>query len=519
MPEIWICGDLVVVGGQVADQRFGRLTNPEPWQQILPAPLFKALAEWIRGQPFDLTHRSWLTSGGSGSIVAVVWLRPQKGMLQGAVLKLVPPELGPSESRGVALAKQHVSPDFFAAHMIETRWAMPLPGSGWYVHLQEVAQADLARMVPLAELIDDPRFGDYCETVLRTIVNELNVGDDDPAPTTVVPSEFLHRDLGSVKVSKLRAFLAEAGLGTAGNEREILLPGRPDPLPNPIALMDGALDAGPVEVFRGNGHGDLHLQNILVPVEDEARPEQFRLIDFGRFAHDIPVSRDPMKLLLSVADAWLPALAPRSAARSSLAELIVRPQSYLPGPAVSGYIDVARKVHEAAGLWGIRRGLSSDWIRQNILVLAASALRTVADDTLAAEERWWYLEVAALCTEGLLPPNRQDGRAATNTPPSAVRPEHPNEMPSRSGSSDAGGSLAEAGLVKLRFCQAVADSWQDLADVLVIRPYDRRKFDKGDEARGIWEWLEVRGRLDELRGALLAIERPDLARMLDAESR
>ena len=55
---------------------------------------------------------------------------------------------------------------------------------------------------------------------------------------------------------------------------------------------------------------------------------------------------------------------------------------------------------------------------------------------------------------------------------------------------------------KLRFIQRIGPSWKDLADALGIEPYERNRFVHGDEPRPVWEWLQVRGRLGDLRPAL-----------------
>ncbi|MFI5889824.1 hypothetical protein ACIA5D_06845 [Actinoplanes sp. NPDC051513] len=56
--------------------------------------------------------------------------------------------------------------------------------------------------------------------------------------------------------------------------------------------------------------------------------------------------------------------------------------------------------------------------------------------------------------------------------------------------------------------------WQDLADVVGVPPYETRRFRSGDEPHELWAWLEQRGRLSDLPGALDELGRPDLADML-----
>ncbi|MEV7624084.1 AAA family ATPase [Actinoplanes sp. NPDC089786] len=74
-----------------------------------------------------------------------------------------------------------------------------------------------------------------------------------------------------------------------------------------------------------------------------------------------------------------------------------------------------------------------------------------------------------------------------------------------------------SGAVKVQIGQRLGNSWGDLADWLEIPQSDRAQFRPGYEPQEIWEWLELRERLSELRPALLAIERDDLAWLLQPD--
>ena len=78
------------------------------------------------------------------------------------------------------------------------------------------------------------------------------------------------------------------------------------------------------------------------------------------------------------------------------------------------------------------------------------------------------------------------------------------------GPAGRSGSLP-SGAAKLLFTQRLGDDWRALADVLEIPLYEQQRFGKGDEARGIRAWLEVRKELHRLPAALRHIGRGDLA--------
>jgi hypothetical protein len=379
-------------------QDVGRLTNPGRWRQALPDPLFHSLLAWIEGQGFDVTHQRWLTGGRSGCFVAMVTLTPGCGKVRGAVMKLFPPGLAARESRGVSLAKQNSPPDFYRSHMVDTTEIDPLPNSDWWLHIQAVADADLARTRPLAELIDDPRLAHFCELVTSTITERWGESKPDQAPIETTLSRFMAMEIAD-HMEQLAKFADVAKLDLKRPQPMICLAERPCALPNPLAILNSTIGARhSVAVYTSNGHGDLHARNVLMLPDDDT----FRMIDYGRFSPRTPVSRDLVKLVLSIVEHWLGDLTPTSNARRRLAEILVRPREVAPEAAVSGYHDVVKRAFDAASAWGVQRHLTVEWHQQYLLILASSALRTVARDDVALADRWWFLEVSALAIADLI---------------------------------------------------------------------------------------------------------------------
>jgi hypothetical protein len=69
------------------------------------------------------------------------------------------------------------------------------------------------------------------------------------------------------------------------------------------------------------------------------------------------------------------------------------------------------------------------------------------------------------------------------------------------------------GTTKLQLCQRL-DNWVDVADYFDVPSWITAKFRQGNEARQLWEYLEVRNKLFALAEALDFVDRPDLAELL-----
>ena len=443
-----------------------------------------------------------------------------------AVLKLLPSTIGQAETRGLALAEQFTPPDFWLMHMVPASDRTPLPATDWWIHCQKLAHADLVQLRPLAALVDDPQFARCCGVIIEKLVDEWHLGHD-LAPALHTPSSFLRDFLSADHLSSIETFCRATRTAFEDPPDLIDIPGRAGSLPNPLALLHGMPTdpesgceiSGQVELYVGNGHGDLHLFNILVSTVEPLRPEEFKLIDYGRFSPETPVSRDPVKLLLAVAAAWLPAIEPGSALRSNVAELVVDPSNHPSSTPIAGYLSVSKRIYDASSKWGIDRDMPDVWRRQRLLVLIGSALRTVADADLPLFDRWWFFEVAALATRayGISWRGEDQHPIQPTTPPSLRRGEEPTmhndqTMPT---SRPKPAPVRYPGAMKLKFVRRLAEEWQALADVLDIPLHDQRQFQgQLDPARALYGWIEVRERLHELPDALEHIGRPDLAKLL-----
>jgi hypothetical protein len=413
----------------VTDESLGKLIDEPAWQSALGSPeLLNALVRWARSQPFDVELFQVHNEGESGSFVATVALRRPHAMTTGAILKILPADLAEREVRGARLAADAGPASFVNAHLTQTLDGTgTLPGdSGRWVHMQRVAQAGPAEMVPLAAFVGTSQLADYSATILNALGREWNDDGPDPEHPFVAPAAYLQRDLMK-HMAGLRQFASAVGWDPDRPPEMIDIPGRAERLPNPFRLVT-AEGGKPVmtKVFLGRGHGDLHLNNVMLPLAGRtADPTRFRLIDIGRFRVDMEISRDPAKLLLAVAQSWLVNLNADAPVRSRLAELVVHPEDVSGSAEIDGFVLVARRLHGAAAAWAEHRDLVSMWRVQHRLVLGAAALRTASRVDVAMSDRWWYLDVAALALRKFVPPSSVRSAESSPAPPSD--PEVPAE--------------------------------------------------------------------------------------------
>ena len=75
-----------------------------------------------------------------------------------------------------------------------------------------------------------------------------------------------------------------------------------------------------------------------------------------------------------------------------------------------------------------------------------------------------------------------------------------------------------SGLVKIEVCERLGDDWKKLADYFEIPSSDQRRFERGFEPEGVWDWLEKRRRLGDLPDGLENIRRSDLVQVLDQDT-
>lgn len=72
-----------------------------------------------------------------------------------------------------------------------------------------------------------------------------------------------------------------------------------------------------------------------------------------------------------------------------------------------------------------------------------------------------------------------------------------------------------SGHARVKIQDRLVDRWKDLADYLEISQADTAKFERGDEPRAIFAWLDARNRMHDLRGAFTDLGWKDLLSEFD----
>lgn len=358
----------------------------------------RAIDEWAHMAGLCLELDRWLDNGKSGAAVGIVYEDGSDGA-QKRVLKAdqVTGGYDQAEYRRMRLAHTQ-SPDF-ARRRLAAPVHQPIRlGDGRWAILQEIAGASLVDLGVLTTLLDRARTGSEprgepglaraTAVILREILHEWT---GRPNTRTRTAAQFVGVQLAE-RLSPGKP-LHEMARSMTG--RTIRVAGEPVELPNPFAFAEGRLPSAerPVRSLIGKAHGDLHTENILIPLRDGADPSGFRLIDLARYAPDAPLTRDVTHLGLYIAARALADLS--DIQRNALIDLLLGIRSaatLLPG----WLVEVLTTIGEVAEEWA--GSLVDEWREQRILSLVACGLIFLGRRSTRPADREWFLRLAGRAT-------------------------------------------------------------------------------------------------------------------------
>jgi hypothetical protein len=310
------------------------------------------------------------------------------------VLKVCPPGPYGGEARAHRLAEAGSNNAFVERHLVKQRFDPYRTADGHVLMFQAIAGGSLDDVRPMSEL-SDADLTSPCGVVVNSLLTEWS-----PKVTVAETSvgEYLERELDRVReggaspnrwTGNLRAL--NAGAAWIATDED----GDNHPLPNPMLMAAEPSPAARqrLDFAAGNAHGDLHLQNVLVPLTGvEPRPHEFRLVDLSEFATDAPLTRDPAMLMLSVIAQELSRLpVPR---REALLRLMLAPWERGGSRPRATLAMTLATIHDSGQNAMRRHGWLDEWRDQFLLSVQAAALLFTTFENLGVDERWWFFRLA-----------------------------------------------------------------------------------------------------------------------------
>ncbi|WP_133150540.1 TIR domain-containing protein [Frankia canadensis] len=398
----------------------------------LDAAAATALRAWCSQTTISYSLVRPLTGGRSGALVlAVLEQDPVEGDRQ-LILKLDRAAGEPGEPRPGEFAHQRdavsAAPEFAGRHLTRPVHQPISVGDGRWFVFQQVAADSLREPITLHTLLDavlhpprvspgapggrapGPRFAARVNAapglppgqasavafaqaggaVVRSVLADWA---GPPRLERLAVPVILRRQLGHrlAPGGALWRLAAEhPGPTIAVDDEEHLLP-------NPFALLlDGDAGAGAgirLPTFVGRAHGDLHVENILIPRTLRDVGGSYQLIDLARYAGDAVLTRDPTHLVLHVLARTLGDLsAPQ---RSATIDLLLQADAYDDALVPRWLSLFVGEVRSAAEGWARGSGLVDQWRDQMPLSLLACALMCLARPSTRPEDRGWFLRLAA----------------------------------------------------------------------------------------------------------------------------
>ena len=451
------------------------------------AGMTDSLELWCRNTPTPtrIELLRFLAGGKTTAKVAVVRVYDHRGVTIRVVKHCPRPEGG----AGVSLdaRKYHdaesASQKFTQAHLAKLDEFVP-DGNGGIFLLMEWRGGGSRNHQPLTAFLDRQELDVACRAIVKSTLIDWQKDSRKPPDRGSVYARALLQTIAGEKCLPGRSLhTIAADLGIADADR---LEANGTAFANifrAVSQGEGFADFQTAGI-RGNGHGDLHPGNILVPVGG-ARPvtaaaqfDKYYLIDLSSFAPDRFLAIDPAHLTLSIANEWLGRLNPQQGRQ--LRELILDPTQADSGSlplciakAVPAIARVGRE-HYDDGSWG----LFDDWSQETLLAIAGCALLFVGRNT-DDEARWWFLQLGGMAIDKLgdAAISRQEEQAADDRPlvTTVTKPGDaigPSTAPAQQRMADAGpheeqedGSLVYISAVARRFGELRSACSQSCAEL------------------------------------------------------
>ncbi|MFF7470022.1 NB-ARC domain-containing protein [Streptomyces sp. NPDC008092] len=411
----------------------------------------QALLRWARVMGVTLTPvvPRWEPSGKgyTGAALAAVTVTPGPGAV---VVKLCPAGQWAEHSAHVRARRvSRLHGDFARRHLTEQVFDPHPVGDGRLLTFQSPAGGSLRDVVTMARL-SEGELASVFRTVVTGLVNDWNRGVVDRDTESVTVSGFLRGELGALVEADGEVTQYAAGVHTLLTDpaRAAWIEIDGTVVPDPLLMARGnrLLPDPEFPVVRGLTHGDLHLQNVLVPCRrGTLRPDAYQLIDLPDFDEAAPLTRDVATLMLSVLTGKAPlGLLPEQ--ELALLSQVVDPRdAHLP-QIVPWLAELLEEIHTAC-TEVVPDGWRDLWSDQLLLSVQATALRFTTYENLGDDQRWRCFRLAAHAGGELL---RRKGVAPPASGPAVPAPARtgagpgPDARPGPAHGPDPGGSRPRA---------------------------------------------------------------------------
>jgi hypothetical protein len=407
---------------------------------------FGALELWCVNLGSSIELVRWLDGGNTGAKVAVVQLQDDHGPRQ-VVLKYCPslPDGIAGDYRAFVAAAESGPPDFAETHLVGLDpWvnAPVINGRRGLFLLMGWRSSGIDHYDALATLLDRDALGPACCVVATSILTDWNSRPKSFRSAKLTVHEFLREVVGKRCEPGGSVYRMATRLGMPLSEPTVTFRGG-ETWRNPFAAVstgDGIRHLGYTSGFRGNAHGDLHADNILVPKPPNAvlGPELFGkyvLIDLSTFGSARLLTVDPIHLLLSIIGRRFTALSTEG--RSRMLDMVLEPRTAERGGIPSELAAAAAAIRDAETAFADAPGrhLYDDWQRERLLAIAGCALVFIGRRLPYVDARWWFLELAARALIAYQGPSGGSGPSAPSgaSKPSTVSDPSTADSPVRPG--------------------------------------------------------------------------------------
>jgi hypothetical protein len=397
---------------------------------------FQTLSAWCENSECSVEFVQWLGGGWSGAKLAVVFLEDNNGSRK-VVLKYCPSRDGRSARDFLAFRKSADSgPRGFAkAHLVglDRGADKPIPcrNDGLFLIMDYRTQG-YHQYDTMTLLLDREALGVACKIIVPQILVKWNSGKVQPRRTSggMAARDFLREILGHRYEAGGSVYAAITRLETAMPDLYTTDSGQK--LPRPLAAVITGENVEDIRLsgFRGNAHGDLHVDNILVPILVNAPPaasdfEKFILIDLSTFEDNRLLAVDPTHLLLSIIARRLQDLSPQ--ARNRLSDLVLDPEHGETGGVPTELAQAVHAIHGAGIQFAEPRNLYNEWREETWAAVVACALLFVGRGLPDSDCRW-FLQLAGMAINLLMSTPRNTASGAVENFASAKGNEEPGRI-------------------------------------------------------------------------------------------